>query len=183
MCGGVIVSSASDFVVVWFIMRGVKKSASLYSVYSGTYCAQNENLFSTWFLFVGFYRVSFRRSRILSPTIRERWVLLQRIARFEKCLARRQTVESFSLDEIENKGKKAHDTHSVRTHEIKTDLFSSIILIALGVFRTRGKRLSLWKTWIAICPLCVCMCVCDCFQMYHRYHIKSCCSKSFATFN
>lgn len=104
---------------------------------------------------------------------------------FRECLARRQTVESFSLDEIENRGKKAHDTHSVRTHEIKTDLFSSIILIALGVFRTRGKRLSLWKTWIAICPLCVCMCVCvcDCFQTYHRYHIKSCCSKSFATFN
>lgn len=42
---------------------------------------------------------------------------------FRECLARRQTVESFSLDEIENRGKKAHDTHSVRTHEIKTDLF------------------------------------------------------------
>lgn len=112
MCGGVIVSSASDFVVVWFIMRGVKKSASLYTVYTVEPIAQNENLFSTWFFFLvstefhldaaGFYlQLSERAVSVASKD-----------SAFRECLARRQTVESFSLDEIENRGKKAHDTHS-----------------------------------------------------------------------
>lgn len=106
MCGGVIVSSASDFVVVWFTMRGVKKSASLYSVYSGTYCAERKFIFDLIFFLVstefhldaaGFYlQLSERAVSVASKD-----------SAFRECLARRQTVESFSLDEIENRGEKS----------------------------------------------------------------------------
>lgn len=140
---------------------------------SGTYCAeQNEICFD---LFHFFYRVSFRRSRILSPTIRAVCeCVVQRIAQFEN-MARR-TVESFSLDEIENRGEKKLMTRIVCTHEIKTDFFFFNFNCTWSL-QNEGE-----ETLVVEDLDCNLSTVCDCFQMYH-HHIKSCCSKSFATFN
>lgn len=139
---------------------------------SGTYCAeQNEICFD---LIYFFYRVSFRRSRILPPTIRAVCeCVVQRIAQFEN-MARR-TVESFSLDEIENRGKKAHDTHS--SHARNKNGFFFYNFNCTWSLQNEGE-----ETLVVEDLDCNLSTVCDCFQMYH-HHIKSCCSKSFATFN
>lgn len=88
-----------------------KIGLTVYSVYSGTYCAERKFIFDLIFFLVstefhldaaGFYlQLSERAVSVASKD-----------SAFRECLAQRQTVESFSLDEIENRGEKAHDTHS-----------------------------------------------------------------------
>lgn len=152
-----IVSSASDFVVLVY-NAGRKKPASLSSCTVEPIAQSRTNFVSTWFFSTEFHLDAagfYLQLSELSVCV------VQRIARFENVARATDSWIVFVGRNRKQGGKKAHDTHSLHARN-KNGCFFSIILIALGVFRTRGKRLSLWKTWIAICPLCVWVIVSKC---------------------